>query len=480
MDEKYAHKEGSAEDKLSDEDSPRILSPLMDVRRVPWWKLDIQILPVVTIMYLLNFLDRGNIGNARVAGLQANLGITDSQYSLLLTATLIPYALVEIPSNLFLTRIGAHIVLPALVVIWGAVTAFQGLVTSYGGLVVACRVILGCCEGGLLPGLSLYVASFYPRSKLQLRIALFFASTALAGAFSGLLASAIEHLDGHGGRPAWKYIFILEGSFTVLYGLVCFVIMPRSLSTIPLLTPEERSNAEALLIQEHTMLEKDDHFSWSSTLGALFQPHVLLYFVMGFFGGLTLTALAYFEPGIVQSLGYTANRAQLMSVPPFAVAWAVNIITAFVSDRYRLRGVTVIFHSLLATIGFAVFLGSKSHDVRYGSLFLFVTGVYCIPPSLLAWAANNSAPRFRRAAVIAFLLSSTSLGGILATWLFGSLSKPPNYNNATIVSIVFSAATIVAALANILWLNAQNKKRRGVANPGPISDDRSDGFLYKL
>ncbi len=130
-----------------------------------------------------------------------------------------------------------------------------------------------------------------------------------------------------------------------------------------------------------------------------------------------------------------------MSVPPFAVAWAgklflrlqnwfiqqdlsVNIITAFVSDRYRLRGVTVIFHSLLATIGFAVFLGSKSHDVRYGSLFLFVTGVYCIPPSLLAWAANNSAPRFRRAAVIAFLLSSTSLGGILATWLFGSLSKP--------------------------------------------------------
>ncbi len=58
--------------------------------------------------------------------------------------------------------------------------------------------------------------------------------------------------------------------------------------------------------------------------------------------------------------------------------------------------------------------------------------------------------------------------------------QAPNYNNATIVSIVFSAATIVAALANILWLNAQNKKRRGVANPGPVSDDRSDGFLYKL
>lgn len=480
MDEKYSHKESLAGEKLSNEDSPRFLLPSVDVRRVPWWKLDVQILPIVTIMYLLNFLDRGNIGNARVAGLQANLGMTDSQYSLLLTATLIPYALVEIPSNLFLTRIGAHIVLPTLVVIWGAVTAFQGLVTSYGGL-VACRVILGCCEGGLLPGLSLYVASFYPRSKLQLRIALFFASTALAGAFSGLLASAIDHLDGHDGRPAWKYIFILEGSFTVLYGLVCFVIMPRSLSTIPLLTSEEWSNAEALLVQEHTMLAKDDgHFSWSSTLNALFQPHVLLYFVLGFFGGLTLTALAYFEPSIVESLGYTANRAQLMSVPPYAVAWAVNIITAFVSDRYRLRGVTVMFHSMLATIGFAVFLGSKNNHVRYGSLFLFVPGVYCSPPSLLAWAANNSAPRFRRAAVIAFLLSSTSLGGILATWLFGSLSKAPDYDNATIVSIVFSAGMIVAAFANIVWLNAQNKKRKAVANPGPVNDDRSDGFLYKL
>ncbi|KAK7047268.1 hypothetical protein VNI00_006499 [Paramarasmius palmivorus] len=184
--------------------SARSVSPL-DKRIVPWWKLDIQIIPIVTGMYLLNFLDRGNIGNARVAGLQKSLGISDQQ------------------------RFGAHTVLPILIVAWGAVTAFQGLITSYAGL-VACRVVLGICEGmiipslmvagqlilpvlgGLLPGVSLYVASFYPRSKLQFRVALFFASTALAGAFSGLLASAISHLDGRGGRPGWAYIFILASS----------------------------------------------------------------------------------------------------------------------------------------------------------------------------------------------------------------------------------------------------------------------------
>ncbi|EEB93396.1 hypothetical protein MPER_07951, partial [Moniliophthora perniciosa FA553] len=132
------------------------------------------------------------------------------------------------------------------------------------------------------------------------RVALFFASTALAGVFSGLLAAAISHLDGRDGRPGWAYIFILEGCFTIFFGQLCFFIMPRSLQTIKLLTAEEKSNAHTILLQECE----------------------------------TLTSLAYFQPSIVQSLGFKANQAQLMSVPPYAVAWAVNIITAVMSDKF--------------------------------------------------------------------------------------------------------------------------------------------------
>jgi predicted MFS family arabinose efflux permease len=158
----------------------------------------------------------------------------------------------------------------------------------------------------------------------------------------------------------------------------------------------------------------------------------------------------------------------------------VNIISAVISDRYKFRGVTLIFHSVLALVGFSVFLGSHNHTVQYGSLFLLVPGVYCAPPALITWTANNSAPRFRRATLIAFFLSSSSLGGILATWLFGALSKGPNYKSAAIVSIVFSGVLGLAALANILWLNSQNKRKRKVVDPGPVVDDRSPAFKYTL
>ncbi|KAK7047269.1 hypothetical protein VNI00_006500 [Paramarasmius palmivorus] len=233
--------------------------------------------------------------------------------------------------------------------------------------------------------------------------------------------------------------------------------MPRSLETIGLLTAEEKANAHAVLLQEHTLLRDDSVFTWKSVRGVFFTPHAWLTFLMGFLGGETLTSLAYFEPSIVQSLGYKANEAQLMSVPPFAVAWAVNIITAVVSDKFRLRGVTIIFHALLATIGFAIFLGSKNPNVQYGSLFLFVPGVYCQPPSLLSWTANNAAPRYRRAAAIAFLLSTTGLGGIAATYFHcyhGGVEYP------------------------VVEFTEQEAEEGG--EPGEVLDDTSSGFIYKL
>ncbi|KAI0085372.1 hypothetical protein BDY19DRAFT_862715, partial [Irpex rosettiformis] len=86
-------------------------------------------------------------------------------------------------------------------------TTMQGVVTGYGGL-LACRVLLRLFEGGLLPGTTLYPAMFYPKDKLQLRVLILFVSTTLSGAFSSLLASAISHMDGIGGRPGWAWIFI--------------------------------------------------------------------------------------------------------------------------------------------------------------------------------------------------------------------------------------------------------------------------------
>ncbi|KAI0690801.1 MFS general substrate transporter [Cytidiella melzeri] len=402
---------------------------------VAWRKMDCTVLPVVTVIFFLSFLDKGNIGNARIAGLQHELGMSDYQYTIALTVTFIPYILVELPSNLWLRRIGPNVLLPAMTTLWGIAVVLQGLVTSYSGL-IACRFFIGLFEGGLLPGITLYLSSFYPKQKLQLRISLFFVSTTLAGAFSGLLASAIVHMDGVGHKPGWAWIFILEGLFTVLFGLLSFFVLPRTHAHVAFLTPVEKAYVEDALCEDE-LLPTFDHSSKEMQGGrvtrndvwkAMRMVHVWLCVGAGFFNGATLSGLAYFLPSIVASLGYTSNEAQLMSVPPFAASFVLSIASSYLSDKYHKRGLTIILFALLGTSGFSLFLASSMANhphsrYEYASLFLILPGTYSIAPPLAAWISNNTSPYTTRATAIALLTVSTNCGGVLATWVLGDVSS---------------------------------------------------------
>lgn len=153
----------------------------------------------------------------------------------------------------------------------------------------------------------------------------------------------------------------------------------------------------------------------------------------------------------------------------------VSIITAFLSDRYAQRGLTMIFFSILSTIGFAIFLGSYVKDVRYGSLFLAVPGTYSIGPPLGTWMANNSAPLIRRGASLALLTTMTNLGSILSTWLLGALSPPPRYTSATITLLVFQIGILLCSVANMGWLAAENKRKERAKSSTP--ERESEGAM---
>ncbi|KAF7791700.1 hypothetical protein EIP86_002723 [Pleurotus ostreatoroseus] len=446
--------------------------------RVVWWKMDLCVLPAATLIFFLSFLDRSNISNARVAGLQEQLGMTDYQYTIALTVTYVPYILIEIPSNLLLKRVGANILLPLMLTLWGIVTVFHGLITSYSGLIAA-RFFLGLCEGGLLPGLCLYLSCFYPRRKLQLRIAIFFCSSALAGAFSGLLATAIIQMNGVGNKPGWAWIFVLEGLFTVLSGLALFFLMPSTPAHAPFFTTEEKRYVLRYLQRDGVFEGSPDDYDgwnvsanvsgdesakaqWREVLRTLVRPQVVLLIAAGFFNGATLFGLA-FTPSIVASFGYAGNQAQLMSVPPFAAAYVLSLVTSFISDRYGRRGATIIACALVSIVGFAMFLGSMNPHVRYASLFLLLPGTYCAAPPLAAWTANNTAPHTRRAAAIALLTTLTNAGGILATWLLGALSPAPGYVAAAGTFLGFQVGIVGCAAGAWMWMRGRNRGGRVLA-----------------
>ncbi|KAG6843992.1 hypothetical protein H0H87_010883, partial [Tephrocybe sp. NHM501043] len=184
-------------------------------------------------------------------------------------------------------------------------------------------------------------------------ISIFFSTASLSGAFSGILAYGIIQMDGVGNRPGWAWIFILEGLFTVVFGLTSFYTLPRSPAHARFLNPKQKAYIITRLRDSGATGsdEAADSFSWREVGQAFTLPQVWMLAVIFFFDGVLVYGLAYFTPSIVAGLGYTNAKAQLFSVPPFAAAFI---------DRYKCRGYVSMFAGVLATIGFAMYLVTTS------------------------------------------------------------------------------------------------------------------------
>lgn len=312
----------------------------------------------------------------------------------------------------------------------------------------------------------LYLSNFYKREELQIRIAIFSSSASLSGALSGLLAYWLVKMDGIRGIPGWGWIFIIEGIFTTLFGLFGFLVFPLSPSTCRFLSEKQRKILAMRIEKDQpsSAAEQEEKFSWGQVGKAYKSPHVLLTSLALFMIGTNLYSLAYFQPTIIHSMGYTSSYTQLISVPPFAVGFVAMIVTSYLSDRFRARGLTAILCSIVGLLGYILFYLNPTQHSRYISLFLSTAGIYSVSPTLYAWLANNSTPHYRRAAAIALGPVSANSGGILSTWLFPS-SEEPDYRTGITVNLVFSGAIIIICMINLAWLRYMNglkkKKERG-------------------
>lgn len=164
-------------------------------------KLDLQIVPMVTILYLMCFLDRSNIGNARIQGMQTDLNLVGYRFNWALSIFYIVYLLVEVPSNILLKKVGPRFYIPALVVGFGFVSMCTAFVHNFEQLCVA-RAFLGLFEGGTMPGIAFFLSSFYKREELYFRIGIFVSAASMAGAFGGLLAAGLTQIPRWGSEVA--------------------------------------------------------------------------------------------------------------------------------------------------------------------------------------------------------------------------------------------------------------------------------------
>lgn len=207
-------------------------------------KIDLRLLPMILVMYIMNYLDRTNIAAARLAGLEDELELTGTQYLTALSILFVGYILMQIPSNLFLNKIGKPaLYLPTVMIVWGIISGATAGVQSYGGL-VAVRFCLGFVEAAYFPGCLFYLSAWYTRKELGFRTAILFSGLLIAGAFSGLISAGITNgLDGARNLRAWRWLFIIEGVITIVIAAAAYFVLPNFPRTTSWLTENERQLA---------------------------------------------------------------------------------------------------------------------------------------------------------------------------------------------------------------------------------------------
>ncbi|KAJ5453506.1 uncharacterized protein N7458_004462 [Penicillium daleae] len=385
-------------------------------------KLDLRLLPPLTLLYLLSFLDRSNVGNARLEGMTDDIKMTGNQYLTGLTLYFIGYVLFEVPANTVLKLTRPSIWLPTLTLIWGVVATLLGVVQNYPGY-LASRFFLGVAESGLFPGVVFYLSMWYKRNEQHYRVALFFSAASLAGAFGGILAWGIGHMEGVGGYSGWRWIFILEGLLTIIVSVIAYFWVHNYPGTAKFLTKEEREYIQFRLKNDNDST-RDEKFSWSAVLDAFKDPKVLLY-GLGFHSlSLPLYTLSLFLPTIIKELGYSAAQAQLLTVPPYAIATMMTIGVAVLSEKTRRRAPFIMGASSLACIGYIILLSQQRAGVSYVGTIFAAAGIYPAVAIVLSWPANNVSGQTKRCIANALQISIGNLGAVIGTQLYRTETSP--------------------------------------------------------
>lgn len=424
------------------------------------WKIDLYIVPTVSLLYLFCFIDRANIGNAKLAGFEKDLGLKGYDYNKVLSVFYISYIIFEIPSNMACKYFGPGWFIPAISLGFGVCsigTAFVHDIHSASGV----RFLLGVFEAGMLPGIAYYLSRWYRRSELAFRLSLYIVMAPLAGAFGGLLASGILKLSHFGGLTRWRMIFAIEGIVTCGLSLIAFITLTDRPATARWLTQEEKDLAIARVKSERVaQTEVLDKFDSAKILRGIFSPVTLATAFIFLLNNITVQGLAFFAPTIVRTIypKATVVSQQLHTVPPYVVGAFFTVLFPFLSWRFDRRNIFFIISAPLMMCGYIMFLASTNAQVRYGATFLIASGAFAFGALCNAQVSANVVSDTARSSAIGTNVMFGNIGGLISTWSFLPFDAP-NYHIGNGLNLGTSTTIFLCSIALLFWMWADNKRR---------------------
>ncbi|QSZ32867.1 hypothetical protein DSL72_002448 [Monilinia vaccinii-corymbosi] len=380
-------------------------------------KFDFRLLPVLACMYLFNSLDKGNLGNAKTDGLEKDLGFKKNQYNILLIA-----------------------------------------VKNFGGM-LALRWFLGMSESAFFPLVIYYLTTFYRRGELARRLAIFYAASNIASAFSGLLAVACFKITNTPLYP-WRYLFLIEGCATLLFAFFTFFYLPSSAATANFLTDQERTLAYHRIQVDSSSIVNEE-FNLRDSLSIFRQPTTYAFLAIEICLGVPLQSVNLFLPQIVARLGYSTIKTNLYTVAPNVSGAVMLLILAFSSDYTRRRGPFIALGFLFTFIGFIIYVSiDVTHElhVAYFATFMMCWGTAAPSVLLSTWYNNNIPHEGRRVVMSSVGVPLSNLMGLVSSNIF--LNKDaPKYMPALSTTAAFGGTGVILSSSLALYMVLDNRRR---------------------
>ncbi|ORZ24253.1 major facilitator superfamily domain-containing protein [Absidia repens] len=422
------------------------------------WKLDLRIVPWLGVLYLCSFLDRVNIGNAKLAGIQTDLQVSDDAYNWALSIFFIGYIIFEIPSNMMMKKIGPNKWIPLVMIAWGVTMCAMGALTNTAGL-LASRFFLGITEAGLFPGAIYYLSLWFTRQEQATRVAIFFSCATVAGAFGGVLAYGIMQMDGIRDMRGWQWIFIIEAIPTILLSVATYFILPDLPHRAKFINERER----AIVLNRLTVdagPSTETHFSWKQFFAAFTDWKVYMHSLIYICGSTPLYSLSLFLPSIIKGMGYTDLAAQAMSAPPYAIACVFTIAIALHADKKRERGFHIAAPAFVGMIGYLllVVLKDRGAVAMFIAAIITTTGVFAHIPAMLSWFTNNIGGHTKRGVASAFIISIGNVGGAIGGQIYRA-DDAPYYSRGHEICLGLMAGAWILSLLFKYLLEKENKRR---------------------
>ncbi|MCX4835792.1 MFS transporter [Streptomyces sp. NBC_00006] len=416
-----------------------------------------RMLPVLVLMLVINQMDRTNVGFVQ-DDLRADVGVSATAYGLGAGLFFIGYALFEVPSNMLLERLGARVWLTRIMITWGAVIlgmCFIHDVWAFYGL----RFLLGVAEAGFFPGVMLYFTQWLPNSHRGKASAIFLGGSATAYIVTGPITGALLEMHGIGGIAGWRWMFALEGGFSIVFGIFAGFFLVSRIRDARWLSDEEK---EALSSAVESDRKERTRAPGTSGIKLLFQGQVAALTCVFFAMALTGYAITFWLPSLVEEIGgLSPFQVGLISAIPWIFAVIAMYTTNHFTDRLPDRRPYLAAALVLSALGtFLATLGSP----WFGLVAITLAAVGGKVAAGVFWPMAQHGLDVKIAAPgLALVNSLGNLGGFVSPTLFGYLKDTTGSTNGGLYTL--SAASLLALIGVALIRN----HGRGPSDPVPAN-----------